>query len=246
MKETPWYREWFGDTYLDVYPHRNADEAEQGVALLLSVLFDDALRERPALDLACGAGRHLRALRRAGIPALGLDLSMPLLREGGRQSLGPYLVQGDMLQLPFATGAFGLVTSFFTSFGYFDEAHQDLQVLRGVHRCLARGGWLLLDFFQAERVRDDLVPYSERPLADGRVLEYRQLIEDGRRVEKEIHVIRGDETSIFRERVRLYEPDELILLLAEAGFDVKHHFGEYDGSPPAPASSRTLLLACRP
>jgi SAM-dependent methyltransferase len=246
MKKTPWYREWFGQTYLDVYPHRNTEEAEQGVSLLLSVLAAEALQGKPALDLACGAGRHLDALRRVGVRAMGLDLSLPLLREGARRQLGPYLVQGDMLQLPFAAEAFGLVTSFFTSFGYFDEEHQDLQVLSGVHHCLARGGWLLLDFLHAERVREELIPFSERALDTGRVLEHRRLIEDGRRVEKEIHVIRGGEETVFLERVRLYDPDELVSLLTAAGFKVVHHFGEYDGSAPTAMSSRTLLLASRP
>jgi SAM-dependent methyltransferase len=246
MKETPWYQRWFGDTYLDVYPHRDLEEAEKGVSLLLSRLEPDELKGKLALDLACGAGRHLQALRNAGVPTMGLDLSHTLLREGSRRNLGSYLVQGDMLNLPFATGAFGLVTSFFTSFGYFDQEHQDLQVLFGVHRCLIQGGWLLLDFLHAQRVRDELVPYSERSLRDGKVLEHRRLIEGGRRVEKEIRVTQGGEESVFVERVRLYEPEELIHLLQQAGFEICHHLGDYDGSPPSSLSSRTLLLASRP
>lgn len=245
MSRVPWYRAWFGEPYLDVYPHRNQEEADQGVALLRSLIPEASLRGRPALDLACGAGRHLRALRSAGIPALGLDLSRALLQEGCRQDLGPYLVQGDMLKLPFASGSFGLVTSFFTSFGYFEEEDQDLQVLSGVRRCLQDGGWLLLDFLHAERVRASLIPYSERPLENGRVMESRRLIEEGRRVEKEIRIERDAEVMHFVERVRLYEPAELVTLLGRAGFQVEHHVGDYGGGPPGPQAPRTLLIALR-
>jgi SAM-dependent methyltransferase len=246
MSEVPWYSAWFGETYLDVYPHRNQDEAAQGVALLLSLVSPESLRARPALDLACGSGRHLRALRQAEIPALGLDLSGVLLREGARLGLGAHLVQGDMRQLPFADGSFGVVTSFFTSFGYFEEERQDLQVLIGVHRCLASGGWLLLDFLHAQRVRSALVPRSERALPDGHVLETRRLIDGGRRVEKEIRIERAGEVTRFVERVRLYEPAELVALLSRAGFQVEHQLGDYAGASPGPEATRTLLLASRP
>jgi SAM-dependent methyltransferase len=245
MSEIPWYRAWFGETYLDVYPHRNHEEAAQGVDLLLSLVAPDHLRKRLALDLACGAGRHLRALRKARIPALGLDLSAALLREGMRQGLGRHVVQGDMLRLPFAAGSFGLVTSFFTSFGYFEQEDQDLQVLTGVHRCLVDGGWLLLDFLHAARVRAALVSRSERTVPDGQVVELRRLIEGGRRVEKEIRIERAGEVARFVERVRLYEPVELISLLSRAGFQVEHHLGDYAGGPPGPEATRTLLLASR-
>ena len=32
---TEWFEEWFGEEYLQLYPHRDAAEAERAVALIL-------------------------------------------------------------------------------------------------------------------------------------------------------------------------------------------------------------------
>ena len=53
---TEWFEEWFGEEYLQLYPHRDAAEAERAVALILDrVGFAPGWR---VLDVACGAGRH--------------------------------------------------------------------------------------------------------------------------------------------------------------------------------------------
>ena len=54
-----WFRAWFGDEYLAIYPHRDIEEARRAVRLYL-----DRVPPSPGsvLDLACGAGRHLREL----------------------------------------------------------------------------------------------------------------------------------------------------------------------------------------
>jgi trans-aconitate methyltransferase len=76
-----WYREWFGEEYLELSAHRDAGEAAANVEGVLALL----ARERPraVLDLACGTGRYTRVLRGREIPAVGLlelpDLPEPLL-----------------------------------------------------------------------------------------------------------------------------------------------------------------------
>jgi SAM-dependent methyltransferase len=239
---TPWYRSWFGESYLALYPHRDEDEAAQAVALFL-----EAVGPVPGqvLDLACGAGRHLRALRARGVRAMGMDLSMPLLREGGRRDASAPRVRGDMRHLPFREGAFQGVTSFFTSFGYFEAEDEDLGVLREVGRVLQPGGWALLDFLNAEQVRATLEPRDVRMVGRRRVEQLRRLVDGGRRVEKRIRVLdeaTGSEER-FRERVRLYESHELKHLLGRAGFQVVARHGDYDGRPPAPDAPRQILVA---
>ncbi|MGD8868672.1 MAG: class I SAM-dependent methyltransferase, partial [Gemmatimonadales bacterium] len=92
--ETPdWYRKWFGEEYLALYPHRDAEEARQAVDLVIRSL---GHIEGPLLDLACGAGRHMREFARRGIAPVGLDLSITLLREGKAADRGLMLSQGDM------------------------------------------------------------------------------------------------------------------------------------------------------
>jgi len=58
------------------------------------------------LDLGCGNGMYLRALREQGIDAVGGDLSLGML-----QAVGPHpaLVNADAMRLPFRDGVFDAV-----------------------------------------------------------------------------------------------------------------------------------------
>ena len=119
-----WFEEWFGEEYLHLYPHRNEVDAERAVALLCAVL--PWRRGWRVLDVACGAGRHLAALERAGGVPFGFDLSGPLLRRAGEVTRRP-LVRADMRALPYRAASMDLTVNLFTSFGYFaaDEEHHD-------------------------------------------------------------------------------------------------------------------------
>jgi hypothetical protein len=46
--------------------------------------------------------------------------------------------------------------------------------------------------------------------------------------------------------VRLFAPAELVRFLEEAGFVVRHRFGDYDGSPAGPDAPRLILIGVVP
>lgn len=237
----PWYSRWFGEDYLELYPHRDQEEARRAVKLFLERADPP---HGPVLDLACGAGRHLDGLRGAGRRAVGLDLSAPLLREAAGTHRGR-LVRGDMRRLPFGASRFAGVTSFFTSFGYFRDPADDRRVLEEAARVLRPDGALLLDYLNAPKVRDDLVPRDVQEIGGRRVRQRRRI--EGGVVEKRIEILdeAGEPISVFHERVRLYGPGELSRLLEDAGFTVKARFGDYDGTDYGPAAPRTILVAHR-
>lgn len=240
-----WYREWFGSAYLELYPHRDQEEARRAVRL-----FSDRSRLAPGslvLDLACGAGRHLRALDARGFRTVGIDLSSHLLDAARTSHQGARLIRADMRRLPLGAGSVAAVTSFFTSFGYFESEGDDRRVLLEVKRLLEPGGIFLLDFLNADMVRASLRPRDRREAGGREVIQERRLIEDGRRVEKRIQLRPLDEPDAtprrFRERVRLYSAEELSILLDESGFEVWLRFGDYDGGPLGPDSPRAILMA---
>src|SRR5512141_439061 len=51
-----WYREWFGEEYLDLYAHRDEAEAKRQ-----AIFFKEQVGtvRGKILDLACGTGRHI-------------------------------------------------------------------------------------------------------------------------------------------------------------------------------------------
>ena len=246
MNGTAWYARWFGEEYLRLYPHRDQGEADRAVELVAGLV--ELTDQDRVLDLACGAGRHLRAMEECGIRSVGLDLSHPLLQRAREAVPETALVRADMRYIPFGDDSFSLVSSFFTSFGYFMSPEEDRRVLDEVRRILRPGGHLVLDFLNSARVREGLVPHDEREV-DGRlVVQERRLVDGGRSVEKTIRMsaIGSGEEERFIERVRLYDPDELEELLVSAGFSPVCSFGDYQGTPFAAGSPRFILLARTP
>jgi len=229
-----WFEEWFGEEYLELYPHRDDADAERVVALIRRTL-----PWRPgwrALDVGCGAGRHARALELGGACPVGLDLSARLLRRARCVTRAP-LIRADMRALPVRPRSMDLTVNLFTSFGYFDRDDEHAAVLREMAATLRPGGWFVLDFLQAATVRQSLVP-GERRFAEGATAAPR-LSPDGRFVCKTIHLRDGRR---FEERVRLFDVDELEAMLEAGGVQIAHRFGDYDGGPLAAGSPRTVLM----
>ncbi len=65
-----WYREWFGEDYLDLYSYRDAEEARQHATFFSRVA---GPLEGSILDLACGMGRHVIELHAQGYDVVGCD-----------------------------------------------------------------------------------------------------------------------------------------------------------------------------
>jgi SAM-dependent methyltransferase len=236
-----WFEDWFGEEYLALYEHRDHHEAREVVALLAERMGDAV--DAPVLDLACGAGRHQRTLCDRGWWTVGLDLSPSLLRAARGEDRTAPLVRADMRELPFADASFALVVNLFTSFGYFRDDAQHLRVLADVARVVQPGGWFVLDYLHAEQVRLSLVPRDERTVGSVTVEQEREISADGRFVRKMITI--GDLGRTFVERVRLFEPAELVALCTEAGFIVDTVLGDYDGSALGADSPRVILFARR-
>jgi SAM-dependent methyltransferase len=232
-----WFERWFGEEYIELYPHRNAAEAEHAVDLIESTIGDLPLGR--VLDLACGAGRHSRVLTRHWWTT-GLDLSEFLLHLARRERPDAALVRGDMRVLPFREGSFGLVVNLFTSFGYFEDDASHMHVVREVARVTVRHGTFVLDFLNTAQLRNTLVPYDESEIG-GRIVEQRREISDDDRFVIKRICIRGTSKE-FTERVRLFETADLSGMMGAAGFDVVALYGNYDATPLTPQSPRVILF----
>jgi len=143
-----WYANWFGPDYIRLYPHRDTAEAERQVEFLLQVMNDLSPGDR-VLDLCCGAGRHTRLLAERGFRVVGVDLSAALLARANEDGRRFHLARGDMRRLPFGP-AFGLVTNFFTSFGYFSTDTENQRILEAIGSVLEPGGRFLIDYLNSD------------------------------------------------------------------------------------------------
>lgn len=232
-----WFESWFGEDYVALYPHRDEAEAEHAIELIARTL--GGRKVDRVLDLACGAGRHSRALADRWWTS-GLDLSEVLLRLAYREESEESFVRGDMRVLPYADESFDLVVNLFTSFGYFETDEEHVLVFDEVARVTSVGGTFVLDFLNAGRVRATFVPYDERVIGDRTVIQTRSITDDGCYVIKTIR-IRGEDRE-FIERVRLFTPDELKRMMTNAGFEIAACYGDYAASPLQQQSPRVILF----
>ncbi|HEY0789195.1 MAG TPA: class I SAM-dependent methyltransferase [Thermoanaerobaculia bacterium] len=230
-----WYREWFGEEYLDLYSYRDEAEARRQVEFFRSQF--GAIRG-PILDLACGKGRHVRELIASGYDVIGCDLSWTLLRYGVAEFGAMPLVRADMRRLPFGDDAFRGLVNFFTSFGYFEDEEENVRTVREMARVLGRGAPFLFDYLNVHRELSRLVEREERLTDSGPVLIERWFDGAARTFNKRITM--GEKK--FLERVRGYDLDEMTAIFASSGMAIRQAFGDFDGAPFGADSPRLILL----
>jgi SAM-dependent methyltransferase len=200
------------------------------------------------LDVACGSGRHMISLSKAGYCMVGLDVSARLLRIA-KQRGAAQLVMGDMRFLPFKTEAFEAAISMDTSFGYLPTEQEDAKSLAEVRRALGVGGEFILDVFN----REYLVGKYAGKASEPKLYEYpsftlqqqRKVNDDGEQL-RDLWTIQDKATGqvrVFGHSVRLYPRMHLETLLKETGLAVQSVYGDYEEQPYSPGAPRLILLA---
>jgi SAM-dependent methyltransferase len=244
--------DWFADEafWTAVYPFEFGDPViDAGVVQVDRAITLARARVGDALDLGCGPGRHAVPLARRGYRVTAVDLSpFHLARARERAAAAGVeveLVQADMRAFA-RPEAFDLALSLFTSFGYFEDAGDDLRVLQNVHRSLRPGGALVLDVVGKERLARVLHPTMSQRAADGALLVQRhQIVEGWSRVRNEWTVVRDGRARTFEFLLRIYSGQELKTLLDAAGFTRVALHGALDGRPYDFEAERLVAVARR-
>jgi SAM-dependent methyltransferase len=233
-----WYQEWFGEEYLELYAHRDENEAREQAAFFHAQC---GMVSGPLLDLACGMGRHIKELTATGYHAVGCDLSFTLLRTG-RAEYGPMPVaRADMRQLPFCSGSFAGLVNFFTSFGYFADENENAQVVGEMARVLEPRAVFLFDYLNVHRELEKLVQREVRTTPTGEVLIERWFDASDRSFNKRMTI--GHKR--YLERVRGYDLDEISMMFTSAGLSIRSAFGDFHGNRFDSGSPRLILVGSK-
>ncbi|MEU3601122.1 class I SAM-dependent methyltransferase [Streptomyces sp. NPDC006798] len=225
---------------------------------------DSPLLDFPAgtrvLDLCCGPGLFLGPLARRGYRVTGVDLSAPMLARArtacatgtgpGTATAGPgeevELVRADMLDFV-RPGAYDVVLSLFTSFGYFADPADNLRVLRNARRSLAPGGRLLVDVMGKEVLAGWIGRPQVVDLPDGSYVVQRDTVLDGwRRLRTDWTLVRGDTARTAALHSFLYSGAELHDLFMTAGFTGVECYGGFDGGPYDQHARRLIVVGHAP
>ena len=226
MKKQDWFSTWFDTSYYHIlYQHRSFDEAERFIANLLNFLSPDP--NSSILDLACGKGRHSYFIAQKNFKVTGVDLSVESI-EWAKENYALPNLNFDVhdMRKVYSETTFDYIFNFFTSFGYFENDDENLQVLKAIAKGLKADGTLVIDFMNAEKAIEELKEVEQLEI-DGIFFNITRTHEDGFII-KTIKFEDKGEKHEYYERVQALTLPDFEKLLKLAGLNLVTSFGDYD------------------
>lgn len=241
MKHKNWFCSWFDtDFYHILYRDRNDEEARVFIQHILNHL--DLDKKSYVLDLACGKGRHSITLNQFGFKVLGADLSENSISEAKKHANERLKFIVHDMRFPIENESFDAVFNLFTSFGYFDSQEDNERVLQSIYKMLNPKGILVIDFMNATKAINELVPTIDK-VVDGIHFHITKNY-NGNHIFKRIQFVHDNQEYDFEERVQALKLSDFSILLEKTGFHLKQTFGNFDLSNfDEKKSDRLILIA---
>lgn len=246
-------KEWFDDEsfwcdfYSFMFPEQRFAGTPEQIAKVLTLTNPGG---KTALDLCCGPGRCSVALAQLGFHVTGVDKTKYLLDKARVKAKAARVkvewVQMDMRDFVRAE-AFDLVLSMFTSFGYFDDKQEDVQVLSNILTSLRPGGVCLIDVVGKECLARIFQPTTSNVLPDGtKLIQRHEVFDDWTRIRNEWILIRKGKAKSYKFYHTIYSGQELRDRMEQVGFvDVKL-YGNLDGDEYDPNAHRLIAVGRKP
>ena len=226
MSKKGWFSDWFNSSYYHaLYKHRDETEALQFIHNLITYLTPKP--HATMLDIACGKGRHSKALFDAGFDVTGIDLSPASIEAASTmQTNGLSFFCHDMRET-FKENYFDFAFNFFTSFGYFDNAHEHERALHTMAIALKKGGTLVLDYVNYDFAIQQLVEKEERIIEQIRFDITRW--HDSKYLYKKIvvHDESKSTTLSYTEKVAKFTQEELGAMIQQQDLQINQVVGNY-------------------
>lgn len=213
------------------------------------------------LELACGSGRVLVPLARAGYELTGVDTSASML-ELARQQLqeSGVATRCRLVEQNICTMALGqrfhLAFIALGSFAHLTLRKEQQQALANIHGHLYPGGTFIIDISNAEarymeELSGQILHQGTWQRSDGTYLTH--FVSPASSTQKHLlelthfydqHSQGGTvQRTIATTHLYLFERNEIELLLEQAGFVVKDIYGDYDFNPYLLESPRMICIA---
>ena len=222
-KKTEWFASWFDTSYYHIlYKHRDDTEAQEFIKNIVQFLA--IKKEEKLLDLACGKGRHSIFLNKLGYNVVGADLSKNSINIAKKfENKRLYFLEHDMRNP--LQHKYDVILNLFTSFGFFEDDNEDIKILKNIKNGLKTDGIAIIDFMNAKKVINNLVPEEVQKI-DGITFNLSRYVENGF-VIKEINFDTDGENHTYFEKVKCLDLTKINLYLDSVGFKIKHTFGNY-------------------
>lgn len=228
----------------------NDVDYESTVTFYETILEQEHLKPRTAVDLACGTGSVTAILARKGLQVIGVDMSEEMLTEAAKkameQGFAPMFVCQKLQQLRLPRGV-DLAVCALDSLDYITDPDDCREAIRRVHKVLNPGGIFIFDVNTPEKLRamdgqifldeDDDVYCVWRGEFDGET----NICSYG----MDLFQRRGETwvRSFEEHREYAYSAQQLVGYLKEAGFTHIRVYGDRRMEAPAPGEQRIYIKA---
>ncbi|SFI52696.1 class I SAM-dependent DNA methyltransferase [Halpernia frigidisoli] len=201
-----WFETWFNTPYYHIlYKDRDYEEGERFLEKLVESL--NLKPKAKIIDLACGKGRHSVFLNKIGFHVLGLDLSeKSILFDKKYENPDLHFAVHD-IRNEIESEKVNAVFNLFTSFGYFKTDEEDQKVFTSVSNILEKNGLFVLDFLNAEYVKNHIEYQST--IRKGEIDFHIKKTIENNHVIKEITFHDDGQDFKFEENVKLLDLEDI-------------------------------------
>ncbi|MDB5191682.1 MAG: Methyltransferase protein [Segetibacter sp.] len=242
MPDKTWFKEWFNSPYYDLlYKHRDDDEAFDFIRALIKQLASP--KGSTMLDVACGKGRHSKALAEMGFDVTGIDLAKDSIEEAKRSEADNLQFFLHDMRLPFWVNYFDYAFNFFTSFGYFKTVREHDNAIRTIAQSMHPKGTFVMDYLNVHYAEDHLQIQEEKVIEDVTFRLARW--HDEEHFYKQIQVQdKGVVRHLSTEKVAKFSLGDFTDMFAYQGLQVQEVFGDYKfGRYDVRTSPRLIMIA---
>jgi SAM-dependent methyltransferase len=241
-----WFEKWFDTKYYHILYNNHSSEAAQTFIYKL-VDFLQPRTGATALDLACGKGRHAVSLSEKGLEVIGLDISPKSIKAARMLENEHLQFYVQDMRRSFHRNYFDYVFNFFTSFGYFDRASDNLATLKNIAASLKPAGIFVLDYFNATHVQQQIAAPNgaKNDVTKKGITFHLEKRIEGTSVFKTIQFSDKGKNFAFEECVALFTFSDFEAMFRAAGFQIFRTFGDYELNDFEENTSPRLIIIAK-
>lgn len=242
QEKQEWFETWFDTSYYHIlYKNRNDEEAHFFMKNLIKYL--EIKDGSKVLDLACGKGRHSIFLNEQNLDVVGVDLSEQSIKHAKQfENETLHFDVHDMREV-YKKQSFDYIFNLFTSFGYFEDDHENQKAISAMEQMLNEQGVLVIDFLNAVKTLNNLV-LKEQKNIDGITFNITKEVKNNFIV-KTIKFEDKGESFSFEEKVKALTLKDFKKFFDKTNFELFEIFGNVSLEKYNPETSDRLIMILR-